>query len=159
MARLQIEPGENWTECFQAYCLQEFARVTSHEPPCMCPTSTSEFEQKLTAAFVDKAEGGGHNEKASLELQPRFCRGFTQSIRARMAELADAQVSEACDLTVVEVRVLFRAPKNVSSWGASSATSNTETARSSRAQFSSYRRPVQYRSSTINIISPTPLIG
>ena len=62
------------------------------------------------AAFVDKAEGGGHNEKASLELQPRFCRGFTHSIRARMAELADAQVSEACDLTVVEVRVLFRAP-------------------------------------------------
>ena len=24
------------------------------------------------AAFVDKAEGRGHNEKASLELQPRF---------------------------------------------------------------------------------------
>jgi hypothetical protein len=62
------------------------------------------------APFVDKAGSGGHNEKASLELQPRFCRGFTHCIRARMAELADAQVSEACDLTVVEVRVLFRAP-------------------------------------------------
>ena len=60
--------------------------------------------------FVDKAKCGGHNEKASLELQPLFCWGFTHCIRARMAELADAQVSEACDLTVVEVRVLFRAP-------------------------------------------------
>jgi hypothetical protein len=64
----------------------------------------------LLAPFVDKAEGRGHNEKASLELESRRSWGFTHGIRARMAELADAQVSEACDLTVVEVRVLFRAP-------------------------------------------------
>ena len=110
MVRPQLEPGENSIDCFQALCLQGFARATHPQPLRICPTSTSEFERKLTAAFVDKAEGGGHNEKASLELQPRFRRGFTHSICARMAELADAQVSEACDLTVVEVRVLFRAP-------------------------------------------------
>jgi hypothetical protein len=68
------------------------------------------FELEAARPFVDKATSGGHNENASLELQPRLCWGFTHSIRARMAELADAQVSEACDLTVVEVRVLFRAP-------------------------------------------------
>jgi hypothetical protein len=50
-------------------------------------------------------------KKLRWNCNPRFCRGFTHSICARMAELADAQVSEACDLTVVEVRVLFRAPK------------------------------------------------
>ena len=65
---------------------------------------------KSVARFVDKVISGGHNKKASLELRPWLFRGFTHSIRARMAELADAQVSEACDLTVVEVRVLFRAP-------------------------------------------------
>lgn len=31
-------------------------------------------------------------------------------LRARMAELADAQVSEACGRNPVEVQVLFRAP-------------------------------------------------
>ena len=32
--------------------------------------------------------------------------------RARMAELVDAQVSEACGRKAVEVQVLFRAPQN-----------------------------------------------
>ena len=60
--------------------------------------------------FVDKAGSGGHNKKASLELQSRLCRGFTHNTRARVAELADALASGASDRKVVEVRVLSRAP-------------------------------------------------
>ena len=48
---------------------------------------------------VDKAQGGGQNEKASQS-----------STRARVAELADALASGASDRKVVEVRVLSRAP-------------------------------------------------
>jgi hypothetical protein len=69
------------------------------------------------AAFVDKAGGRGHNEKASLELESRLGWGFTHSTRARVAELADALASGASDRKVVEVRVLSRAPSNPSVFG------------------------------------------
>jgi hypothetical protein len=39
--------------------------------------------------------------------------------RADVAELADAQVSEACDGDIVEVQVLSSAPGNLSRIGAS----------------------------------------
>jgi hypothetical protein len=87
--------------------------VKLSQPDSAFSRSASGRRSKRCGPFVDKAGSGGHNEKASSELQSRFTGGFTHSIRARMAELADAQVSEACDLTVVEVRVLFRAPKNI----------------------------------------------
>src|SRR6202795_1508697 len=64
--------------------------------------------------FVDKAGSRGHNEKASLVLQPRLAWGFTHSTRARVAELADALASGASDRKVVEVRVLSRAPSKQS---------------------------------------------
>ena len=69
------------------------------------------------AAFVDKAGGRGHNEKASLELESRLGWGFNHSTRARVAELADALASGASDRKVVEVRVLSRAPSNPSVFG------------------------------------------
>ena len=60
--------------------------------------------------FVDKAQGGGHNEKASLKRKPQLAEGFTHRACARVAELADALASGASDRKVVEVRVLSRAP-------------------------------------------------
>src|SRR5579859_594189 len=64
--------------------------------------------------FVDKAGSGGHNEKASWKPKPRLARGFSHRTCARVAELADALASGASDRKVVEVRVLSRAPSQLS---------------------------------------------
>jgi hypothetical protein len=118
------------------------------------------MQPKGRGPFVDKAGVGGHNEKASLELQSRLARGFTHSTRARVAELADALASGASDRKVVEVRVLSRAPiefiiplaKFRQSYMKPDASRST-------VLFSCYKRPVQKSKITINMISPTPLIG
>src|SRR6476619_6881044 len=70
--------------------------------------------QRGSRHFVDKAQGGGHNEKASLKRKPRLAEGFTHRACARVAELADALASGASDRKVVEVRVLSRAPSKLS---------------------------------------------
>jgi hypothetical protein len=118
------------------------------------------MQPKGRRPFVDKAGVGGHNEKASLELQSRLARGFTHSTRARVAELADALASGASDRKVVEVRVLSRAPIEFIIPLAKLVRALIEQdASRSNVLFSSYKRPVQKRKITINIISPTPLIG
>jgi hypothetical protein len=154
--------AERLLTCAQTLCFLGFARVIRKESRKNWKSYPGNFgiRARRQGPFVDKPGSGGHNEKASLELESRLVWGFHHSTRARVAELADALASGASDRKVVEVRVLSRAPiKLINSSGEVCGALMKQEVSPSTVLFSSYKRPVQKRKSTINIISPTPLIG